>query len=103
VDAEGVQRVLGLYPSPNHFALILGRAIPFSLALALAAGPGRALYALDTGILVLALLATFSGGGWLGTAAAALTVVWLMVGRRWALGRPRAAVTSWTCWRGRAR
>ncbi|MFN0072211.1 MAG: O-antigen ligase family protein, partial [Chloroflexota bacterium] len=86
VDAEGVQRVVGLYPSPNHFALILGRVIPFSLALALAAGPGRALYGLATGTMIVGLLATFSGGGWLGAAASGLVVVWFMLGGRWALG-----------------
>jgi putative inorganic carbon (hco3(-)) transporter len=82
VDAEGVQRLLGVYPSANHFALMLGRAIPFSLALALAGGSRWTLYAALTAILAIALAATFSGGGWLGTAAAVLVVVRLARGRK---------------------
>jgi putative inorganic carbon (hco3(-)) transporter len=85
VDAEGVQRLLGIFPSANHFALVLGRAIPFSLTLALAGKPRWRMYAAITAVLSIALVATFSGGGWLGTAAAVLVVVWLMRGRRVAL------------------
>ena len=32
-DVQGVRRVLGTYTSPNHFALLLGRALPFLVAL----------------------------------------------------------------------
>jgi len=85
-EAEGVQRLKGLYPSPNHFALILGRAIPFSLALALAGGRRWSRYAVITVILALALTSTFSGGGWMGTAGAVLAVVWMTRGTRLAIG-----------------
>jgi O-antigen ligase len=85
VDAEGVQRLIGVYPSANHFALVLDRAIPFSLALVLAGGRHRAAFAAATAVLLIALVGTFSGGGWLGTAAAVLVVVWLTQGSRPAL------------------
>ena len=32
-DVQGVRRVLGTYTSPNHFALLLGRSLPFLAAL----------------------------------------------------------------------
>ena len=86
VDAEGVQRLLGLYPSANHFALVLDRAIPFGLALAIAGGARWRFYAAVTTVLLIALVGTFSGGGWLGTAAAVLVVVWLARGAKPALG-----------------
>src|SRR5207302_10342982 len=65
--AEGVLRVQAWYPSPNHLALMLGRAWPFFAAAALSSQrwmwvPG--------GIVLLALVLTFSTGGWVGTLAA---------------------------------
>ncbi len=85
-EAEGVQRMLGFHPSANHFALVLGRAIPFSLAMALSGGRRWSVYAAMTAVLTLALAATFSGGGWMGTAAAVLAVVWMTRGSRLAIG-----------------
>jgi O-antigen ligase len=86
VDAEGVQRLLGPYPSANHFALVLDRAVPFSLALPLSDRPRRAYFAAITIVLLVAVIGTFSGGGWLGTAAAVIVVVWLRWGGKPALG-----------------
>lgn len=86
VEAEGVNRALGPYPSPNHFALILGRIIPFALALTLLAPAGRWMYLAATVLMAAASLMTFSGGGWLGTGAAVLAVVAICRGPRLALG-----------------
>jgi O-antigen ligase len=82
-EAEGVRRAQAWYPSPNHLALMLGRAWPFLLAL----GFSRARAALlPAAVVALALLLTYSSGGWLGAAAAAVAVVG-------ALGWKRLAVT----------
>src|SRR5437868_7751155 len=81
-EAEGVRRAQAWYPSPNHLALMLGRAWPFLLA----AGLGRSRLALLPAIAVGGgLLLTFSTGGWLATGCA--TVVTLAV-----LGWRRVAV-----------
>jgi O-antigen ligase len=80
--AEGVRRAQAWYPSPNHLALMLGRAWPFLLAGAL--GGWRWLWL--PGLLVaVAIVLTFSTGGWLGAAAASVAVVA-------ALGRRRLAI-----------
>ena len=59
--------MLGTYTSPNHFALLLGRALPFLVAIA---WMRAALAGLGIGgapsLCAGALLATFSVGGWLG-------------------------------------
>lgn len=81
-EVQGVRRVHGTYTSPNHLALLLGRAIPFLLALAWVL-PRRRLPRLGaTSLCGLALLLTFSVGGWLGTGLAVLLVVGLLGGRR---------------------
>jgi putative inorganic carbon (HCO3(-)) transporter len=80
--AEGVLRVQAWYPSANHLALMLGRAWPFLVAGALAA---RRWMWLPAGLVGLALVLTFSTGGWLGAVAGALVVVA-------ALGRHRLAL-----------
>ena len=85
-DVQGVRRVLGTYTSPNHFALLLGRALPFLVAFALILPRWRRLAAVGTVLCTGALLATFSVGGWLGTGLAILVVVGLVVGRRAVLG-----------------
>ena len=76
-EAEGVRRAQAWYPSPNHLALMLGRALPFALALALAR-PRRLPNATGWLVVILvgvALLASFSVGGWLGGVAAILAVI----------------------------
>ncbi|MBA2446433.1 MAG: O-antigen ligase family protein [Chloroflexi bacterium] len=80
-DVQGVRRVQGTYLSPNHFGLLLGRALPFLLAgawLGVRRGP-RTLAAL---ICSTALVLTFSVGAWLGTVAAILTLSLILGGRR---------------------
>jgi O-antigen ligase len=81
VEVEGVRRALGLYPSPNHLGLYLGRALPFALALAWWRPTWRAPLLIASAALALALAATFSVGAWLGSAAA-LCVLAALVGRR---------------------
>jgi len=80
--AEGVLRAQAWYPSPNHLALMLGRAWPFLLAGAI---EGLPIMGIPAAIVALALLLTFSTGGWVGVAAA--SVITLA-----ALGRRRVAV-----------
>jgi O-antigen ligase len=84
-DVQGVRRVQGPYSSPNHLALLLGRALPFMLAGAWLLPRFRVIL-VGMGLLCAgALAATFSLGGWAGTGAAILVVVGLLGGRRWLL------------------
>jgi O-antigen ligase len=76
---EGVLRVQAWYPSANHLALVLGRALPFLLAAAI--GWRRAAW-LPAVVVGLALLLTFSTGGWLGAVAAVLVVLLALGYRR---------------------
>jgi O-antigen ligase len=81
-SAEGVLRVQAWYPSANHLALMLGRAWPFLVAGALS---DRRWFWLPAGIVGLALVLTFSTGGWLGALAATLVVFAAMGRQRLAL------------------
>ena len=81
-EAEGVRRAQAWYPSANHLALMLGRALPFCLAAALA---GWRVLWLPGAVIGLAILLTFSTGGWLGALAAVLVVVALVARRELAL------------------
>lgn len=85
VDTEGVRRAVGTYPSPNHLALMLGRTLPFFLALGWTGPDPRWPYRIGGLLAAGALLASFSIGGWLGTAAALIVVMGLIAGRRAAL------------------
>jgi O-antigen ligase len=89
--AEGVRRAQAWYPSANHLALMLGRALPFLLAAALG-GLGRWLW-LPVAIVGGGLLLTFSSGGWLGGTAAAMVVA-LVLGRRRLAVRAGAAAAA---------
>jgi putative inorganic carbon (HCO3(-)) transporter len=80
--AEGVLRVQAWYPSANHLALMLGRAWPFLLAAAMST---RRWLWLPTATVGLALILTFSTGGWLGALAATLVVFGAMGRRRIAI------------------
>lgn len=82
VEAEGVNRLLGIYPSPNHFALMLGRLIPFALAALWQPGKARILAAFAVLLLSATLVATFSVGGWVGSAVGVLATVWILAGTR---------------------
>ncbi len=76
--AEGVLRAQAWYPSANHLALMLGRAWPFLVAGAFA---GWRWLWLPAGLVGLALLLTFSTGGWLGGVTGVLVVL-IGLGRR---------------------
>lgn len=89
--AEGVLRAQAWYPSANHLALMLGRAWPFLLAGALS---GRGWMWLPAGLVGLALILTFSTGGWLGAAAGALVVVAALGRRQLALRMGSAAAVA---------
>ncbi|HET6316877.1 MAG TPA: O-antigen ligase family protein [Chloroflexota bacterium] len=82
-EAEGVRRAQAWYPSPNHLALMLGRAWPFLLALAL--GSRRRAALLPATAMALAILLTYSSGGWLGAAVGGTLAIA-------ALGHKRVAV-----------
>ena len=66
IDVEGVWRVRALYGSPNNLALVLDRAIPLALALALFGRPRRVWLAVwhwaAVVVMALACVATFSKG-----------------------------------------
>jgi O-antigen ligase len=81
-EAEGVRRVQAWYPSANHLALMLGRAWPFLVAGGLAGWRWLWLPSVCVG---LALVLTFSTGGWLGALAGVLVVVALLSRRTLAL------------------
>ena len=83
-EAEGVRRAQAWYPSPNHMALMLGRAWPFLLAIGLARFRVVALPAAVVGV---AVVLSFSTGAWLGLAVA--TIVTLA-----SLGLRRLAVAT---------
>ena len=85
VEVEGVRRALGLYPSPNHLALFLGRALPLAAALACWVPRWRGPASAATLVIGLALAATFSIGGWLGAATSG-AVLALLLGRRTLVG-----------------
>jgi O-antigen ligase len=93
-DVQGVRRVLGPYTSPNHFALLLGRALPFLLTVGWCLPRWRPWAAIGAVLCGGALLATFSVGGWLGTALAVLVVVGLLGGRRVVLGLALAGAVA---------
>ena len=78
-EAEGVRRAQAWYPQPNHLALMLGRALPFLLAAAVVSRRGWLWAALA--LVGLALLLTFSTGGWVG-GGVAVVVVLLAIGWR---------------------
>ena len=88
---EGVLRAQAWYPSANHLALMLGRAWPFLVAGGLA---GTAWLWLPAALVGLALVLTFSTGGWLGGLAGALVVVAALSHRRLALRAGAAAILA---------
>jgi O-antigen ligase len=84
VAVEGVRRVLGPYLSPNHLGLYLGRLLPITLALVLAAPALRLPGAAATLVIASAIALTFSLGTWLAALASTLAVL-LLLRRRLAL------------------
>ena len=93
-DVQGVRRVLGTYSSPNHFALLLGRALPFLVALTWCVRRWRVWAGVGATLCAGALLATFSVGGWLASGLALLVVVGLLGGRRLLLALVVAGVIA---------
>jgi O-antigen ligase len=86
-ETEGVRRLQATYLSANHLALLLGRALPWLLAMAWATERWRWPLLAVAGVVSLALGLTFSLGGWLGSGAALVFVAWALGGLHWlALG-----------------
>lgn len=79
VLAEGTVRASGPYPSPNHLGIVLDRALPVAVALAMA-GPRRPLWLGAAVLIALGLVASLSRGAWLGAAAGVLAVLALQRG-----------------------
>ncbi|MGQ9493055.1 MAG: O-antigen ligase family protein [Anaerolineae bacterium] len=83
IIAEGVRRIRGIYASPNNLSLLLGRIIPFALAVPLVGSAWRRrLYGISLLPLVFCLFLTYSRGGWLLSLPAALLTIGLLRGRR---------------------
>jgi O-antigen ligase len=88
IEAEGTVRIRALYGSPNNLGLLLGRAIPMAVALALAGQYVRWPYLIALGPMLLALGLTYSVGAWLGVGIALVAVAllarrrapWLLIG-----------------------
>ena len=85
IDVEGVWRVRALYGSPNNLALVLDRAIPLALALALFRRPRPVWQAVwhwaAAVIMALACVATFSKGALLLGLPVGLALV--LIGGAW--------------------
>ena len=81
-EAEGVRRIQALYSSPNHFGLLLGRTLPWLLALGWLLPARRLAAMLGATVVGAALVGTFSIGAWLGSGAAVLMLAWMLGGRR---------------------
>lgn len=94
-DAGGVRRLQGPYPSANHLALVLGRGLPFAVALAWPAGRWRPALLAAVAAMAAALGFSLSLGGWLGALAAMALVALLLGGWRplLALGGGAVALT----------
>jgi O-antigen ligase len=83
IVAEGVNRMRGVYASPNNLSLLLGRVTVFALAVLWAGGPRRRLlYGLALVPLGLSLFLTYSRGGWLLSLPAGLLAIGGLRGRR---------------------
>ena len=94
IDVEGVWRVRALYGSPNNLALVLDRAIPLALALALFGRPRFAWQVLwhwaAAVVMTLACVATFSKGALLLGLPVGLALV--LIGGAWRSRR------KWPLW-----
>lgn len=92
VEADGVTRIAATYPSANQLALVLGRALPWLLALVWFGGRWRPPALVGAVGVAVALALTFSRGGWIAGAAGVAVVAWGLGGRRWVglIGAPLA-------------
>ncbi len=91
ITADDVRRIRVFYGSPNNLALILGRAIPVALALALVYRRTVATW-VGVAVMILSMALTFSVGGWIATAVAVVAVFWLSARRRLAVALVAGAV-----------
>lgn len=67
----------GLFENPNDLALHLATILPLAVSLLLARrGPVKLLYAACSGLMIAAIICTFSRGGFLGLIAVALVLAW---------------------------
>ncbi|HEX6512085.1 MAG TPA: O-antigen ligase family protein, partial [Chloroflexota bacterium] len=85
IQAEGVLRMVGVYRSPDNFALYLARLVPIAAALALLAPLSvrwRVAYGIGAALGVFGVLLSFTRGAWAGTLVALLVVAGF-AGRRW--------------------
>jgi O-antigen ligase len=88
ITAEGVHRALGVYGSPNNLALLLDRAAPVLIAIAIFSPVGgrmrqrRIMYGLALVPTLMALVLTFSRGALLLGLPAAILFIGLMRGGR---------------------
>ncbi len=77
IEAEGVWRLAGFYPSPNHLAMIVERALPFVVAAGLCKlWPGRVAWPLAA-VLTLALVGSFSRAAWIAGLVLLLFFIWV--------------------------
>ena len=82
VQAEGVIRLSGFYPSPNHLAMIVERALPFVVAAGMfKLWPSRVAWPL-AGVLAVALLGSFSRAGWIAGLILLLFFIWVLLPER---------------------
>ncbi|HVA26007.1 MAG TPA: O-antigen ligase family protein [Chloroflexota bacterium] len=85
IQAEGVLRMVGVYRSPDNFALYLARLVPVAAALGLLAPMNkrwRAIYLTGAALGLGGVLLSFTRGAWIGVFVA-LLVVAAFAGRRW--------------------
>ena len=82
----------GLFENPNDLALHLVTIVPLAVGLMLSSRKGlkRLVYLTSAGLMVAAIIATFSRGGFLGLVAVSLTLAWKF-GRK---NRPLVIVAS---------
>ncbi|MGM0401574.1 MAG: O-antigen ligase family protein [Chloroflexota bacterium] len=84
IAAGGVRRARAFFGSPNNLALVMERALPLGLAMALwgRSRPRRWLYGLGAVPILVITLLTFSRAGWLLGLPAVILVLLLLGGRR---------------------
>ncbi len=77
IEAEGVRRLAGFYPSPNHLAMIVERALPFVVAAGLyRLWPTRVAWPLAA-VLTLTLVGSFSRAAWIAGLVLLLFFIWV--------------------------
>ena len=96
IQAEGVSRVVGVYPHPDNLGLFLGRVIPIVVAVVFFYEGGwnwrRRLYTLALLPLLAVLVLSFSRGAWLAVLVSLLVIIIVAGSRRGLLFFGGAAV-----------